>query len=174
MDSSEKVLLYASLAHKNQKMIDPDVPYISHTFGVVLNIFEASYIGKEEFDIDFAIKVALLHDTIEDTDTTYEDLKKEFGTRIADGVLALSKNRSLPEDDQMEDCIKRIQKCEKEIAIVKLADRTFNVRDKPLTWSQERIKLYADESIMILNELGYASKYLRHNLRLRIKKYNQE
>ena len=47
----------------------------------------------EEFDLDFAVQVALLHDIIEDTATTYDELAEHFGSKVADGVLALTKNK---------------------------------------------------------------------------------
>lgn len=171
IDSLESTLLFASIAHKDQHMFSPDVPYISHCFAVAINVIEAYYVGKEEFDLDFALKIALLHDTIEDTSITYDELVKEYGQKIADGVIALSKNPSLPIEEQMADCIKRIQKCPKEVAIVKLADRTFNLRDRPEQWDPEKCLFYCTEGKMIMNELGYASKYLRHKLKQRVKNY---
>ena len=99
LNNIEDVMMYASIAHKDQKMTEPTVPYLTHVFGVFLNVLEAYYNGKEKFDIDFALKVAILHDTIEDTTTTYDDLKEKFGKDIADGVLALSKNEQIKKED---------------------------------------------------------------------------
>ena len=77
LNNIEDVMMYASIAHKDQKMTEPTVPYLTHVFGVFLNVLEAYYNGKEKFDIDYAFKVAILHDTIEDTTTTYDDLKEK-------------------------------------------------------------------------------------------------
>lgn len=173
LDLVESALLFASEAHKNQKMFEPDIPYISHSMAVALDVLSAYKEGEEQFDLNFAIVVALLHDTIEDTNVTYQDIESTFGKKIADGVLALTKNKELPYYEQMEDCIKRIQKCDKEIAIVKLADRVFNLRKKPFVWNDEKAQSYALEAEYILKELGYASKYLRHKLKKRINEYLQ-
>jgi (p)ppGpp synthase/HD superfamily hydrolase len=70
------------------------------------------------------MQVAILHDTIEDTDATYDDLSDKFGSRVADGVLALTKDSTLPSKSaKMADSLQRIEAQPIEIAIVKLCDR---------------------------------------------------
>lgn len=171
LNNIEDVMMYASIAHKDQKMTEPTVPYLTHVFGVSLNVLEAYYNGKEKFDLDYAFKVAILHDTIEDTTTTYNDLKDKFGKDIANGVLALSKNELIKREDQMKDCIERIKKCKKEVSIVKLADRTYNMRCKPTIWSEEHCKRYVSEAKYILKELGSANEYLKEKLTKNINNY---
>ena len=167
----EDVIMFASVAHKNQKMYDPDVPYLTHVFGVSSNVLEAYYNGEEEFDLNYALKVSILHDTIEDTSVTYDDICLKYGKDIADGVLALSKDEHVNKQEQMMDCIRRIKECKKEVAIVKLADRTFNMRSRPSGWSKEHCEKYLREAILIKNELGMYSHYLDNKLELRIKEY---
>ena len=57
----------------------------------------------ENFDTGFAIQVALLHDTIEDTSATFEELATRFELNVAYAVAALTKNEDLPKDQQMQD-----------------------------------------------------------------------
>ena len=163
--------MFASLAHKEQKMIEPDVPYLTHIMGVSGNVLEAYYNGEEKFDLDYALKVAILHDTIEDTIVTYNDLKNRYGQDIADGVLALSKNENVEKSFQMEDCISRIKELRKEVAIVKLADRTFNMRCRPKSWDAEHCQKYAIEAKKINEKLGGANAYLNKKLDERIVRY---
>lgn len=171
IENLEDVILFASLAHKNQKMTDPDVPYLTHVMGVASNVLEAYYNGEEKFDLDYALKVAILHDTIEDTIVAYEDIEKRYGEEIAEGVLALSKNEEIEKAYRMDDCISRIKKCRKEVAIVKLADRTFNMRCRPATWDEEHCKKYNQEAKKIYDELAVTNEYLAKKLSERISRY---
>ena len=174
INNLEDVVLFASLAHREQKMIDPDVPYLTHLIGVASNVLEAYYNGKQEFDLDYALKVAILHDVIEDTNYSYKDVEEKFGKNIADGVLALSKNDSIEKSLRMQDSVRRIKKCSKEVAIVKLADRTFNMRCKPSAWDKEHCSRYLLEARYIHDELGDNNEYLSKKLNERIKNYDRE
>ena len=83
------------------------------------------------------ITLALLHDTIEDTNTTYDEIFKEFGKPVADGVLALSRNPNISYENQILDCVERIKKQPKEVAINKMADRMFNMRKRYSAWERK-------------------------------------
>lgn len=171
LNNIEDVMMYASIAHKDQKMMEPEVPYLTHVFGVFLNVVEAYYNGNEKFDLDYALKVAILHDTIEDTSLTYENIKEKYGKDIADGVLALSKNKKIKKEDQIIDSIERIKKCRIEVQIVKMADRTYNMRCRPSLWNEQRCLNYINEAKYILKELGESSKYLKEKLSKNISNY---
>lgn len=171
IENLEDVILFASLAHRNQKMTDPDVPYLTHVIAVASNVLEAYYNGEEKFDLDYALKVAVLHDTIEDTIVSYDDIKKRYGEEIAEGVLALSKNEKIEKAYRMDDCISRIKQCRREVAIVKLADRTFNMRCKPANWDEGHCERYLEEAKKIYSELQDANEYLARKLSERISRY---
>lgn len=168
----EDVILFAALAHNDQKMCEPSVPYLAHVFGVASNVIEAYYNGKETFDLDYALKLAILHDTIEDTSTTYAEINTKYGKEIADGVLALSKNETLEKSKQMEDSLARILTQKNEVAVVKLADRTFNMREAPESWSTEKKQRYLLEAELVLANLKNANSYLANKLQERINNYN--
>ena len=113
----------------------------------------------------------MLHDTIEDTNVTYEMIENKFGKSIADGVSALTKNDSLDKSIKMMDSIERIKTNRKEVAIVKLADRVYNLRCAPKGWSKEKQIAYVEEGKVIYDELGFANKYLSNKLLERINNY---
>lgn len=169
LENLEDVILFASLAHKEQKMMDPEVPYLTHLISVAANVLEAYYNGEEKFDLDYALKLAILHDTIEDTAVTYEELEHRYGKEIAQGVMALSKNDNLPYQDRLHDSIDRINASSREVAIVKLSDRIYNLMIKPEKWSKEKWDNYLDESEYIVVQLGRCNKYLKEKLENRVR-----
>jgi (p)ppGpp synthase/HD superfamily hydrolase len=171
LENLEDVILFASLAHKDQLMMDPEVPYLTHLISVAGNVLEAYHNGEEKFDLDVALKLAILHDTIEDTNVTYDDIKEKFGEKIADGVLALSKNESLPYGDRLEDSIARIKGSYKEVAIVKLADRLNNLMIRPKNWNDDKWNNYLMLSKYLVNNLASSNKYLAFKLDEKILNY---
>jgi (p)ppGpp synthase/HD superfamily hydrolase len=122
-------------------------------------------------DGDLAIQCALLHDTIEDTDTSYEQLESIFGVRVADGVNALSKNPALAKSQQLVDSLHRIVAQPTEIWMVKLADRITNLQPPPPHWTTEKIIRYRDEAIEIHTHLHSASPFLALRLAEKIQNY---
>lgn len=166
-------LFFALRAHQGQKMKFPsDVDYSAHLFGVAFTALNFS----KDMDVDFdqLVSVALLHDTIEDTDVTYEDIEIGFGKEIADDVLALTKNETLPKDLQMEDCLNRILKLnKKEVAIVKLADRCFNTRCRVENWSIEKQERYINEAKNICDKIGFYCLPLKNKILKNIEKLEQ-
>ena len=86
-------IAFAARAHHGQMRKDGKTPYVSHVFrvaAVVRNVFG--------FDDPRMLATAVLHDTIEDTTTDFDDLEKHFGREIAEWVSLLSKDKRLPED----------------------------------------------------------------------------
>ncbi|EMG35697.1 guanosine polyphosphate synthetase/pyrophosphohydrolase [Desulfocurvibacter africanus PCS] len=154
---------FAALAHAGQTMPDNDLPYLVHIGSVALEVTAA--LVAEGGNADLALPCAILHDTIEDTATSHAQLQAAFNRRIADGVLALSKDPAIPGKlEQMRDSLRRIREQAKEVWMVKLADRIANLSDPRPTWSSERRQAYADEARLILEELGEASDHLRLRL----------
>src|SRR5437867_11843556 len=86
---------FAARAHQGQLRKDGRTPYASHVFRVCL-------ILRHVFDIDDpkVLTAAVLHDTLEDTTTDYDDLAEQFGNEVADRVAALSKDKRLPDPER--------------------------------------------------------------------------
>lgn len=169
-----KVLKYAAQAHGDQKT-PKGLPYISHITCVAMEVINACEKSKlEENKTNFAISCALLHDVIEDTNITYDDLYVEFGAEIADAVEALSKNEKIEsKQDQMRDSLERILTQAYEVQMVKLADRITNLSTPPEHWDNEKIKQYHKEASLIMSCLKNSNIYLANRLEEKIKDYKK-
>ena len=154
-----KAYNYAFEAHKEQKRKSGE-PYIIHPVDV------AYIVASLELD-DYAICAALLHDVVEDTEVTLDDIKNEFGPEIAtlvDGVTKLGKIISYfdKEEEQVENYRKFFMAMAKDIRVlmIKLADRLHNMRtlkhlsdDRKIAIAKETLQLYAP----LANRLGIYS-----------------
>lgn len=171
-----EALTFATRAHKNQKMKYPDdLPYSVHIFSVLQFAIGACMAENEkDFDWDLMIQSALLHDVIEDTDETFSSVKEKFGERVANGVMALSKDKTLDRNIQMRESLNKIKKQPREIAVVKLADRLFNLYDKIPNRTRDKYEFYRDEAQLICDELGYASETLKSQLQKAIDEYLED
>ena len=88
-DKITKAWFFASRAHQEQRYPGEQLPYLTHIGNVLLEVMG---VGSSLENVELAIYCAILHDTIEDTNTSYEDILEEFGKAVADGVKALSKD----------------------------------------------------------------------------------
>lgn len=92
------------------------------------------------------ILAALLHDTVEDTDTTFDLLEAEFGKEVCDIVKELTDDKSLPKAERKRLQIERAANSSYKAKLIKLADKLHNLRDLeksiPKGWTQERVKEY--------------------------------
>ena len=86
----QQAIKFATLKHveQDQKVPDTELPYVVHLSNVAMEILIAGS-NTNGFDLGFAVQVALLHDTIEDTSTTFDELVNTFGLPIAMAVSAL-------------------------------------------------------------------------------------
>ena len=170
--SYQKAIAFATYKHMEKKQNVPgtDLPYVVHLSIVAMEIFIAA-LNTENFNLNLAVQAALLHDTIEDTLTTYDEIKEHFGLEIADAVLALTKNEKLPKERRMIDSLTRIKILPNEVWAVKLADRITNLQPPPTNWNKQiRIK-YQEEARLILIELKYGNGYLSKRLQDKIEEY---
>lgn len=147
------------------------VEYIIHVASVAMEISAALQV-ESGLDGDLAIQCALLHDTLEDTAATYDELQKQFGTAVADGVLALSKDPAIADkNDKMHDSLHRIKLQPREVWMVKLADRITNLYHPPFYWDNQKILAYRDEAALIHSALSTASPVLAARLQQKIDAY---
>ena len=168
-----EVLNFAAFAHGEQKT-PKGLPYLAHITCVameVINACEKSQLDQSKTDL--AISCALLHDVIEDANITYDELYTKFGEKIANGVEALTKDKTLAsKQEQMKDSIERLLAQPYEVQMVKLADRITNLGIPPKHWDNEKIKKYQKEAGFILSCLGNSNIYLAKRLEEKIENYN--
>lgn len=166
-----KAYKFAAQAHQGQKFPGTDLPYIMHLSFVCMEVIAALNVESDR-DGNLAIQCALLHDAIEDTDITYQQIEAEFGEAVAKGVLALTKDLTLEKHLQMENSLERIKQQPAEISMVKLADRISNLQSPPSYWTKDKIRSYREEGIYIYNTLKDASKFLGDRLYEKIESYH--
>ena len=148
MDAVERAIRYADEKHKNQKRKDGS-PYIIHPLAV------AEIVAEIGLDTD-AILGALLHDCIEDTDASFDEIADQFGPTVAElveGVTKLTRVEfSTLEEQQAENLRKMFMAMSKDIRVVliKICDRLHNTRtmmyqskEKQITKSRETMDIYA-------------------------------
>jgi len=163
-----KAFNLAASAHNGQKIPGSELPYIIHIASVCSELMAVMDIHVNG---DLIMQCGALHDTIEDTDITYETILTEFGKDVADGVKALSKNYSLEKSIQIEDSIIRILQQPKEIWMVKMADRIANLSPPPVFWSSEKRKIYFEQSFLLHSKLKEANLTLADRLKTKIEQY---
>ncbi|XGW23570.1 hypothetical protein V3C99_005639 [Haemonchus contortus] len=133
---------FAARRHRNQKRKDlTGTPYINHPIGV-------AYILTNEAKVFDAatLAAAMLHDTVEDTKTTLEEIKEEFGQEVHDIVKECTDDKSLPKDVRKKAQIENAPKHSHKAKLVHLADKLYNLRDierqTPIGWDRRRVKEY--------------------------------
>ncbi len=170
-DIYQKTLKYAGEKHANQLVPGSTSNYLLHISNVVMEVIFA-HKENEDFNLNFAVQVAILHDVIEDTLTDFNEVKNIFGSDVANAVMALTKNEKLATKfEKMADSLNRIKNQPKEVAIVKLADRITNLQKPPQNWNNDKIKSYYEEAKQIKNQLMGCNTYLEKRLALKLIEY---
>lgn len=148
-----KALRFASLKHRDQRRKGSQKPpYINHPIEVCSILWE---IGGVRDPIILA--AALLHDTIEDTQTSPDEIREQFGDAVLSIVQELTDDKSLPKPER-----KRMQEVHAphmspQAKLIKLADKISNVneivQDPPTDWPLERRREYLDWSERVVTGL---------------------
>lgn len=114
------------------------------------------------------IQAALLHDTVEDTDTTFEEIEKEFGKEIRNIVAEVTDDKSLPKQTRKQLQIEHASTSTYEAKLVKLADKLYNLRDleksAPVGWSEERVQEYFRWAKQVVDGLRGVNKQMEESL----------
>ncbi|PJC87020.1 bifunctional (p)ppGpp synthetase/guanosine-3',5'-bis(diphosphate) 3'-pyrophosphohydrolase [Vibrio sp. HA2012] len=174
-DDYLKAWYFAARAHGAQTFkgqnLGEHFPYCVHLGSVAMEVMSV-IVNRPDLDGRLAVQAALLHDTLEDTDTKFEDISDAFGRNVANGVLALTKNTEMGDKQaQMADSLERIKQQPKEIWLVKLCDRITNLSPPPFHWNEDKILGYRNEAQFILDTLGTADKQAAERLAHRISTY---
>ena len=137
-------LAFAAHKHRDQRRKDEGAsPYINHPIAL------ANILVNEGGITDHVVLcAAILHDTIEDTETSYEELVASFGRDIADVVAEVTDDKKLHWTERKQLQIEHAAHASTRAKLVKLADKTCNLRDlaatPPPEWSNERRQAYLE------------------------------
>jgi len=139
-----KALAFAAHKHRDQRRKDAEAsPYINHPIALADVLVNEG--GVTDYEV---LCAALLHDTVEDTATTHEELVDAFGSRIARMVAEVTDDKQLPKQERKRLQIEHAPHLSEGAKQIKLADKISNVRDvthrPPAKWSLERRKEYLD------------------------------
>ncbi|XP_056427999.1 guanosine-3',5'-bis(diphosphate) 3'-pyrophosphohydrolase MESH1 [Hyla sarda] len=144
---------FAAEKHKAQRRKDAEqTPYINHPIGV------ARILSHEAGISDLVVlQAALLHDTVEDTNTTFLEIEEKFGLEVKKVVEEVTDDKSLPRMRRKQLQIEHAPHCSHRAKLVKLADKLYNLRDlnrsTPQGWSEERVQEYFHWAFKVVNGL---------------------
>lgn len=152
---------FAAERHRNQRRKDAEAsPYINHPLALARLL--AVDAGIADHDVLIA---AVLHDTVEDTQTTLDELRERYGERVASVVAEVTDDKTLPKPLRKQLQVEHAARKSEGAALVKLADKTCNLRDvassPPKDWSLERRREYFDWARRVVDGLPPVSARLR-------------
>jgi guanosine-3',5'-bis(diphosphate) 3'-pyrophosphohydrolase len=144
---------FAADKHRMQRRKDAAaLPYINHPIALARVLAVEASIDDED-----VLCAALLHDTIEDTETSFEELEARFGTHIAAIVAEVTDDKSLSKQERKQLQIDHAASISQQAKLVKLADKICNLRDvaacPPTDWSLERRQEYFDWARRVVDGL---------------------
>jgi (p)ppGpp synthase/HD superfamily hydrolase len=135
-------------------------PYVNHLIEVAQLIASSS----EQLDANL-VMAGLLHDTIEDTGTTAEELEQVFGADVSSLVVELTDDKSLPKDVRKELQVEHAPHKSPRAQVIKLADKISNLRSlltsPPANWSTERKRDYFAWAQSVVNALSAPNPILK-------------
>jgi GTP diphosphokinase / guanosine-3',5'-bis(diphosphate) 3'-diphosphatase len=154
-------ITFAAAKHRDQRRKDVAwTPYINHPLQLAQLL--ATEGGVDDVE---TLMAAVLHDTVEDTETTYDELLGNFGKKVADIVAEVTDDKSLLKADRKLAQIEHAPHMSIGAALVKLADKTCNLRDvatqPPTGWPLSRRQEYFDWARAVVDGLPPVNKRMR-------------
>jgi len=148
-----KALAFAAHKHRDQRRKDPEAsPYINHPIALADVLVNEGGVSDVE-----VLCAALLHDTVEDTDTTPQELEAVFGPRIARIVAEVTDDQALAKAERKRLQVEHAAALSPEAKLVKLADKICNLRDvaerPPASWDLARRREYFDWAKRVVDGL---------------------
>jgi guanosine-3',5'-bis(diphosphate) 3'-pyrophosphohydrolase len=146
-------LRFASLKHRDQRRKDVEKsPYINHLIDVAFILWFEGKVRDPEI-----LMAGILHDTVEDTRTTFEELEVHFGKPVADFVKEVTDDTSLSPQARKQAQIKHSASASEGAKLIKLADKISNLRDinrqPPFGWNHKRAQAYFQWAKEVVAEL---------------------
>lgn len=147
-----RAMRYAAHCHRNQRRRGIDAnPYINHPIEVAEHLASCGVTDTE------TIVAALLHDVIEDTDGTYDEICQLFGKIIADIVVECSDDTALDKLSRKKEQIRRASVISNRARLIKLADKYSNISGlktyPPIGWTEDVISGYIYWSLAVCRKL---------------------
>jgi GTP diphosphokinase / guanosine-3',5'-bis(diphosphate) 3'-diphosphatase len=148
-----KALAFAAHKHRDQRRKDHEAsPYINHPIALADVLVNEGGVSDVE-----VLCAALLHDTVEDTATTPEELVETFGARVARIVAEVTDDKALNKADRKRLQVENAARLSPEAKLVKLADKICNLRDvaerPPAGWDLARRREYFDWAKRVVDGL---------------------
>jgi guanosine-3',5'-bis(diphosphate) 3'-pyrophosphohydrolase len=148
-----KALSFAAHKHRDQRRKDAQAsPYINHPIALADVLINEGEVTDAE-----VLSAALLHDTVEDTATTHEELRAAFGERIARIVAEVTDDKRLPKAERKRLQVVHAPALSREAKLVKLADKICNLRDvaerPPAGWDLARRREYFEWAKQVVDGL---------------------
>lgn len=154
-----EAISFAARAHRHQIRKDGKTPYVSHVFRVAMTLSQVFGVSDPEM-----LTAAVLHDTIEDTTTDFDDLAEHFGEKIARWVALLSKNKCLPEKEREAVYCRQLASAPAQVKLIKLADLYDNLRDSATAGLAQQKKSRAKAKMYLKAVSGHPSALLKKPL----------
>ncbi len=152
-----RALTFACRRHSRQRRKDAaETPFINHPAEVADLLVQ--YGGGEQAEVSTELlQAALLHDTVEDTETAPEELEGAFGPEVRRLVMEVSDDKSLPQGVRKRQQVETAAEKSAPARMLKLADKISNIRDlasnPPVGWDRERLEAYLDWSREVYEEI---------------------
>jgi GTP diphosphokinase / guanosine-3',5'-bis(diphosphate) 3'-diphosphatase len=148
-----RTLAFAARKHRHQRRKDVrGLPYINHPIGLANVLYSEG--GVSDIRV---LCAAILHDTLEDTTATCEQLTELFGEKICSIVVEVTDDKRLPKRERKLLQIEHAAQLSREAKLVKLADKICNLRDvlasPPVGWSRSRKREYFDWAKQVVDGL---------------------
>jgi guanosine-3',5'-bis(diphosphate) 3'-pyrophosphohydrolase len=149
-----RALAFASRKHSSQRRKDADAsPYINHPIALVSILAVEARISDHD-----TLCAALLHDTIEDTDTSLDELTQTFGQSIASLVQEVTDDKQLPKAERKQRQVEHASHLTPKARLIKLADKIANLRDvadsPPADWPLKRRQEYFDWAKQVVDRIA--------------------
>lgn len=140
---------FAAQRHRRQRRLDPErSPYINHPLALADILANLGGVADP-----VVLCAALLHDTVEDTATTFEEIELAFGARIAAVVREVTDDKALPKAERKRLQVEHAPHISREAQLVKLADKIGNLGDlldAPPRWPRQRKRDYFDWNAQVV------------------------
>lgn len=155
-----QAISFAAVKHRHQRRKGADgTPYINHPIQVAVQLAEIAGVTDTE-----VLMGAILHDTLEDTDTTSQELEAAFGIRVRQLVEAVTDDKRLPRAERKQRQIDHAPSLSPEAALIKISDKISNVKDithsPPEGWDLARQQQYLDWAIAVVKNCPPVSEPL--------------